>query len=144
MRLTRDQPTRSFPRSYEFARKDSRLGARLLRLCGVALRTPRRLADEVFGLILDGLELRNVAIEFTSVRADELVAFADLQGVRQSVIWAVDGGVVPTCACGSGLKNTDLMVSIVMNGLWFEIEATSCRQLLLKVPIKLVHAWLCE
>jgi hypothetical protein len=117
LRLTCNQATRSFPRSYEFPRKDSRLGARLFRLCGVALRTPRRLADEIFGLILDGLELRDVAIEFTSVRADELVAFADLQGVRQSVIWAVDGGVVPTWACGSGLKKTDLMVSIVIKGL---------------------------
>ena len=89
------------------------------------------MADEFFRLILDSLELRNVAIEFTGVRADELVAFANLQGVRQSVISADDGGVVPTWACGSGLKKTDLMVSIVMKGRWFKIEAVSCRQLLL-------------
>lgn len=131
MRLARDQPTRSFPRPYQFPREDSRLRARLLRLCGVALGSPRRLADEVFRLILDSLELRNVAIEFARVCADELVAFADLQGVRQSVSWADDGGVVPTWACGSGLKKTDLMDSIVMKGRWVEIEAMSCRQLLL-------------
>lgn len=119
MRLARNQPTRSFPRPYQFPRKDSRLGACLLRLCGVALRAPRRLADEVFRLVLDSLELCNIAIEFTGVRADELVAFSDLQGVRPSVISADDGGVVPTWACGSGLKKTDLMVSIVMKGRWF-------------------------
>lgn len=89
------------------------------------------MADEVFRFILDILELCNVAIEFTRVRADELVAFADLQGVRQSVDGASDGGVVPTWACGSGLKKTDLMVSIVMKDRCFEIEAMSCRQLLL-------------
>lgn len=92
MRLARDQPTRSLPRPYQLTRKDPRLRIRLLRLCGVALGTPRRLADKVFGLILDGLELCNVAIEFPGVRADELVAFPDLQGVRQSAIWPTMAG----------------------------------------------------
>lgn len=51
-------------------------------MCWVALGSSRCLANEVLGLVLDDLELCDVAIELAGVCTDELVAFPDLRVVR--------------------------------------------------------------
>lgn len=90
-----DQPAGRFPCPYQFSGKDPRLRDRLLCLCWIALGTARGLTDEILGLVLDGFKLRDVAIEFTGVCADKLIAFADLKRIR----WGV-GGIAGWCLLG--------------------------------------------
>jgi hypothetical protein len=52
----------------------------LVGLCGVTLSTPVSLDYEVLGLVLDGFELGDIAVEFACIRSYELVAFPDLDG----------------------------------------------------------------
>lgn len=65
-----------FPDTNQLASKDADVLVSLLGHGWVALSTFGRLLDEVLGFLLRGLELLDVAIEFSDVLAHEGVAFA--------------------------------------------------------------------
>ena len=91
---------------------------------------------EVFGLVLSDLHVRNVPVQLACIRPYELIAFSDLDAVSNgdSLPARLGGLRIRTCACGSGLKKTDLMDSIFKKGepaetqLCFSILKAACRR----------------
>jgi hypothetical protein len=72
-----------FPDADEFAGEDADVLVGLLGHGGVALGAFGGLLDERFGFLFCCFELLDVAVEFADVLADEGVAFALLERVRE-------------------------------------------------------------
>ena len=82
-----------FPHSDQLFGEDAHVRRGLLLLRRVALAAFVGLRDEVAGFGFEGFEVREVAVEFPGVGADEGVAFLFLKGVLE-IVWGYMGSYV--------------------------------------------------